>query len=340
MSERKKILIIRFSSIGDIVLTTPVIRCVKQQLDAEVHFLTKRAYHTILKANPYLDRVHLIDKKVSEVLPNLRTEKFDYILDLHNNLRSLQVKMNLRARSFTFNKINFQKWLIVNWKIDRLPKIHIVDRYLKTTCKLGVSNDGQGLDYFIPKEDEISLSNFFKEYHRELAPYIAFVIGAAHQTKRLPTKKIIAICQLLKQPVVLIGGPGEKEEGNRISKETGTPVINTCGEIGLNQSASLVQQATTVISHDTGFMHIAAAFRKPILSIWGNTIPEFGMTPYYPEGMNRNTTFEVKNLPCRPCSKIGFPNCPKGHFKCMELIDEKEICVAVQWYNGFSGVMV
>lgn len=330
----KKILLIRFSSIGDIILTTPVIRALKQQLQAEIHFLCKRSFKPVLAANPYIDCLHLIDKKVNEVLPDLKQEQFDFIIDLHNNIRSRQIKSALKSTSYTFNKINFAKWLIVNLKINRLPNIHIVDRYMQTVLPLGVENDGKGLDYFIPEVAEIDLPSYFatnfpKNTKADLK-YVAFVIGAAHQTKRLPTTKIISICRHIQLPVILLGGPGEAEEGAQIADAAGSHVHNSCGQLKLNQSASLVQQAHLVITHDTGLMHMAAAFGKKIYSIWGNTIPEFGMYPYYPEGINQNTTFEVKGLSCRPCSKIGYSKCPKGHFKCMQEIDEEQLTQQIE----------
>ncbi len=323
----KKILIIRFSSIGDIVLTTPVVRCLKQQLGAEVHYLTKQSYRAVLEANPYIDRLFTIDKKVGEVLSVLKAEKYDYIIDLHKNLRSLQVKWQVSGKSYAFDKINFEKWLMVRFKINRLPRVHIVDRYLATAAPLGVKNDGKGLDYFIPGEQEVPLGNIDPADAKlgvlsQITPqaYVAFVIGAAHNTKRLPTDKIIAFCQKIAQPVVLLGGPDEKAEGDEIAQQAGAHVINTCGILKLNQSASMVRQAGQVITHDTGLMHIAAAFRKEIISIWGNTIPEFGMYPYLPSG-DVGTILEVKGLSCRPCSKIGFAECPKRHFRCMRELE-------------------
>ncbi len=330
-----KILIIRFSSIGDIILTTPVIRTAKKQLGAEVHFLTKARFRSVLEANPYIDQIHVIDKKVGEILPGLKEEKFDLIVDLHKNLRSFQVKRALGVESVAFNKINLAKWLIVNFKINRLPDKHIVDRNLETLAHLGVQNDGKGLDYVIPSGSEVDIPTFFSRFptikpHLSVQegkeiPYIAFVIGAAHATKRLPTEKIISICKEINKPVVLLGGPDEAEEGRRIVEGAGHHVVNACGVLKLNESASIVRQAEKVITHDTGLMHMAAAFEKEIISIWGNTIPEFGMYPYYPEGIDKNHTVEVKGLSCRPCSKIGHQNCPKGHFKCMKDIDEQQI---------------
>ena len=305
-----KILIIRFSSIGDIVLTTPVVRCVHKQLGAEVHFLTKKNFKGIVENNPYIKKVWIIEKNVSEIADELKAENFDYVVDLHKNLRTWQVKNALSTRFLVFHKLNVDKWLVVNLKINRLPKVHIVDRYLKTVEKLGVQNDGEGLDYFIPAKDEVDISTF------NIPPqYIAFVIGAAHATKRLPTEKIVEICNQIKLPVLLLGGKEDFENGQMIENQTIGKVINLCGKLNLNQSASVVRQATKVVTHDTGLMHIAAAFRKDIISVWGNTIPGFGMTPYLPSEGSK--IFEVTNLKCRPCSKIGFDKCPKGHFWCM-----------------------
>ncbi len=330
-----KILIIRFSSIGDIVLTTPVIRCLKQQVGAEIHYLTKQSFRAVLAANPYLDKLISIQKDVTEVLPDLKNEHYYCVIDLHHNLRSWRVKRALGAKSFSFDKINFEKWLIVNFKINCLPKLHIVDRYLATVKQLGVTNDGKGLDYFIPESEELPVdSEQFAALVNEqqsmgyakqflLNNYIAFVIGAAHATKRLPTDKIISVCKKIRYPVILLGGPEDAERGEFIAKEAGNHVFNACGKLKLNQSASLVRQAWKVITHDTGLMHIAAAFNKDIISVWGNTIPEFGMYPYYPTGIDKNKTLEVSGLSCRPCSKIGYNRCPKGHFKCMREMDEK-----------------
>ena len=123
-----KILLIRFSSIGDIVLTTPVARCVKQQLGAEVHFLTKKAFSGLIATNPNIDKVFSFDKEVTEVLPALKAERYDYVIDLHHNLRSMRVKLALGRPSASFNKLNFEKWLLVNTGINFLPDTHIVHR--------------------------------------------------------------------------------------------------------------------------------------------------------------------------------------------------------------------
>ena len=320
-----KILVLRFSSIGDIVLTTPVVRCLKKQAGAELHYLTKEIFAPILAANPYIDRVFSFKKDVSEVLHDLRSEKYDLVVDLHHNLRSLRVKWALHRPARSFDKINFEKWLLVNTGIDRLPNVHIVHRYMATVRRLGVVYDGAGLDYFIPPEEEVRVSAL----SGSLAPgnYIAFALGATHATKRLPVQKAAEICRKTDQPVVLLGGKAEVEASRAI---LGPNVVNLCGQLTLHQSASVVRQACAVLTHDTGLMHIAAAFRKPIVSVWGNTVPAFGMFPFYPTGMDLNTSVEVKGLSCRPCSKIGYDRCPRKHFRCMNDIREAEILSALR----------
>ncbi|MCJ8165146.1 glycosyltransferase family 9 protein [Pontibacter sp. E15-1] len=316
-----KILILRFSSIGDIVLTTPVVRCIKQQVPgAEVHYCTKQAFKSILEPNPYIDKVHLLGGSLKELVQQLKAEDFDYVVDLHSNLRTRVIKARLGKPSRSFDKLNYQKWLMVNFKINRLPEQHIVQRYLDAAASLGVKDDGQGLDYFIPAPDEVDTQTLPAPFRQG---YVAFAIGAQHYTKRLPTARIIALCERLQQPITLLGGKEDAATGDEIAahfdtrttnNEQRTTIYNACGKYNLNGSASLVRQATKVVSHDTGLMHIAAAFRKEIISIWGNTIPEFGMYPF----RTRYKVLEVQGLSCRPCSKIGYSKCPKGHFKCMQ----------------------
>jgi ADP-heptose:LPS heptosyltransferase len=324
-----KFLIIRFSSIGDIVLTTPVVRCLKTQMpQAEIHYLTKKTFASILIYNPYIDKIISYQKSLSEVLPTLKNEGYDYIIDLHHNIRSLKVKWQLNAKSYSFPKLNVEKWLATALKIQKLPPIHIVDRYLSTLSDFGIKNDGKGLDYFIPDEDKKAVNRLPLPFHNS---FIGLVIGAALPTKKLPTEKLREICLGLKCPIALLGGPEDAAAGEVIGQNLPN-VFNACGKFTLNESAGLVANASVIISHDTGLMHIAAAFQKPIISIWGNTIPEFGMGPYYgsPSSAPNQTLFEIKDLPCRPCSKIGYKTCPKGHFNCMQMQDIQKIVATCQ----------
>ena len=310
----KKILVIRFSSIGDIVLTTPVLRCLKKQLDVDLHFLTKASFAGLLENNPYVDRVHSITKDLDKTLvEQLKAEQFDQVIDLHNNLRTLRLKRALKVPSKSFPKLNVEKWLLVTFKWRKMPDLHIVDRYMETVKHLGVKNDGEGSDYFIPKSAEVALTRLPSSHASD---YVALVIGGQHATKMMPVKKLVELCEALKEPVLLLGGPEDEVRGAQIAEAIGEKVYNACGKFKLDESASLLKQSSWVISHDTGLMHMAAAFKKRIVSVWGNTVPELGMYPYLPDPKSK--IIQVPNLSYRPCSKIGYKKCPKGHFKCMD----------------------
>ena len=324
----KKILIIRFSSIGDIVLTSPVVRCLKKQIpNSEIHFLTKSSFKSVLANNPYLTKVWTFSNDLDEVLPALKLENFDFVIDLHKNIRSRKVVLTLGVKTFAFDKLNIQKWMLVNLKINKLPAIHIVDRYLKTVASLGVLNDNQGLDYFISDADIVPSNKIPDKFH---SGFVAFVIGAKHATKVFPVNKLLEVIEQLDMPIVLLGGKEDRERGEEIVNASKKDIWNTCGEFSLNQSASLLQQSKVVVANDTGLMHIAAAFKKPIVSIWGNTVPEFGMTPYEPQHEVQLKLFQISNLSCRPCSKIGFDSCPKKHFKCMNDISSVEVAESIK----------
>ncbi|WKN41306.1 glycosyltransferase family 9 protein [Tunicatimonas pelagia] len=328
MAKKLKVLILRFSSIGDIVLTTPVPRTLKTQLEAEVHYATKQQYHSLMATNPYIDKIYLLENKLSSLIAQLRLEKYDYIIDLHNNLRTQIIKKRLGIKSHSFSKLNVEKWLMVNFKIDKLPNVHIVDRYMQTVAPLGVKMDSLGLDYFIPEQDEVE-PDWLPETHRE--GFVAYAIGAQFNTKKLPVDRMIELCDRINKPIILLGDKNDWETGEQVAQffardeashdyeeklaELGKKALiwNACGKFNLNQSASIVRQARYVFTHDTGLMHIAAAFKKNIFCIWGNTIPAFGMYPY----RTKFTVLENNRVSCRPCSKIGYQQCPKKHFRCM-----------------------
>ena len=315
-----KILVVRFSSIGDIVLTSPVVRCLKQQIpNATIHFLTKKSFRPLVDNNPYIDQVYAIDKSIDECLPRLKNEKYDFVVDLHNNLRTFSLKNKLRVPAAAFPKLHKEKWLLVNFKKEMNDKRHIVDRYFEAVKSLKVFNDFLPCDFFIAPEDEVDVSTYdLKSNH-----YIAFAIGAQFATKRMPVEKMKEIISQIELPVVLLGGPTDQEVGKELSQFQN--VIDLTGKLTIGQSASVVKQAGVLLTHDTGLMHIASAFQIPIVSVWGNTVPAFGMYPYYPSDSSKFSIHEVNGLSCRPCSKIGFQACPKKHFNCMNQQNASEI---------------
>ncbi|MBL7900243.1 MAG: glycosyltransferase family 9 protein [Crocinitomicaceae bacterium] len=315
-----KILIIRFSSIGDIVLTTPVARCIKKQIpDAVVHYVTKKSFRGILENNPNIDHVYTIEKDIDEVSDQLKKEDYDFVVDLHHNLRSALLKRKLKKPGASFPKLNIKKFLLTQFKINRLPELHVVDRYFEAVKPLKVQSDILVGDFIIPPADEVDINNFDIP-----EKFVAFAIGAQMTTKKLPNEKIAALLDKIKLPVVLLGGETDFDNSEIIMKKIAArneenKIINLCGRLNLNQSASVVRQSLKIITHDTGLMHIASCFRKQTISIWGNTTPDFGMYPYMPMNPALYSIHQVENLKCRPCSKIGYKECPKKHFNCMNL---------------------
>ena len=311
-----KILVIRFSSMGDIIYTTPVVRCLKTQLpDAEVHFLTKPAFKYIYDSNPYLDKLLLLKPSLSETISDIKAEKYNYIIDLHNNLRTSIIKLRTGIKSSSYKKQPVRKWLSLKFRWKLVEPIHLVERYLNAVQFLGIKNDGKPIDYYIKAQHD--LKKLLPASHQN--NYIAFVIGATHFTKRMPNEKIISICSQINHPVVLLGGEDVKANGAEILDAIGSNIYNACGITTLDESVFLVSKAAKVLGFDTGLTHIAEAFDRPIGSIWGGTVPELlGVQPY----MVKDAQVIGIELSCRPCSKFGLEKCPLGHFKCMKEIPD------------------
>jgi ADP-heptose:LPS heptosyltransferase len=318
-----KILVLRFSSIGDIVLTTPVLRALHEQLPgAEVHVATKTAFADLLRYDPHVHQVHELGDDLGALITTLRAERFDHVVDLHHNLRTARVKRALGVPAHSFPKLNLQKWLLVNFGINKLPDQHIVDRYFEAAAPLGVGNDGRGLELFIPADRSVP-RKALPEAHQ--SGYVAVAVGAAHGTKRLPERRMVELAGMVRGPLVIIGGEEDRAVGRSIADALGGRVFDATGRYDLLGSASLIAGARAVIAHDSGAMHIACAFKRPVVSIWGSTVPAFGMGPYQPGHPAQVFISEVSGLSCRPCSKIGYDRCPKGHFHCMEQQDLQRI---------------
>ena len=310
----QKVLIIRFPSIGDVVLTTPIVRCIKQQTGAEIHYLIKPTFAHVIHENTYIDQIHHLDDNINDTIKKLKLQNFDLVIDLQKNLKSFRIAREIPARTVRFEKLNIRKWLAVRLKMKTLPENkHLVDRYFDALQPLGIVDDGHGLDYFIMPEDEYDAQELVKGMQ-----YQVLVLGATYFTKRIPKEKCVDVIALCDHQTVLIGGKDVADLSEELSAMFPEKVVNFCGKIGLGVSAGIVKHAQKVVTGDTGLMHIAAALQKHITVFWGNTIPEFGMYPFYGyKNTPKHNNLQVEGLSCRPCSKLGFDKCPKGHFKCM-----------------------
>ena len=318
-----KVLVVRFSSIGDILMTTPVLRCLQEQLPGlQLHYLTKRKFAFVLEGNPRVDRFHYLEDSFSDLIRQLKEERFNYLVDLHHNLRTFRLKRALGVPHSAYFKANIEKWLYIHWRINRLPGTHTSERFLQTLAPLGVRDDGKGLEYYFTHSWD--LETLLPESHRD--GYLACVIGGSYFTRRMPPEKIFAILRLVPGPVVLLGGPEDRERGSLIAGQLGSRAFNACGSLSFEASAFLVSRARAVMTHDTSLMHVAAAFNKKIVSVWGHNIPEFGN-----EAFRVDQSWKIGlELPCRPCSKNGSDRCPQGHFKCMKDIPETEVAALLR----------
>ena len=318
-----KILIIRFSSIGDIVLASPVLRCVKQQLPgAEVHFLTSLRFKIVTAQNPYADKFFYYHKNLPELILRLKNENYDHVIDLHNNIRSITIRRALKKDTHVIDKLSWEKFLLTRLNIDIMPNRHISQRSLDTVFPLGVKDDGGGLDYFIAKKDEVSERDIPTGH---LAGYIAIVIGANHFTKRFPVHKVAELCKKTDHPIILLGGKEDMANGDLIAATDTMKIYNACGKFNISESADLIKKSKLVISNDTGMLYIACAFKRPVIALWGGTSPALDVEPYYGINFMRQQKKPVcenivLNLHCQPCSRYGLDKCPLEHFHCMEKI--------------------
>lgn len=314
-----RLLFIRFSAIGDIVLASPAFRCAKEQLPGvEIHLVTKHSMRAVTEANPYVDHFHYLAGDFGALITELKAYKFDYIIDLHKNLRSFRIRAALGVPVFAYDKLSVEKFLLTKFQINRMPDRHISLRSVDALASLGVVYDGKGLDYFIP--EKVQVPALFS------AGYVALVIGASFATKKLSLDSLKQLVKLIPHPIVLIGGPEEKADGAELAMLDPDRIVNTCGTYTLHESAALVRDARIVISHDTGMLYIACAFEKNVIAIWGATSPALQVEPLMPENA-KTRVFQaiVPNLTCQPCSNFGTKTCPKGHFNCMNQQDLPEI---------------
>ena len=294
---------------GDIVLTTPVIRALYQQLNAKIDFLTKSQHVTLLSNNTYINKIFSLENDIN----TLQYNKYDYVVDLQNNLRSWKIRAKMNTKSFVFNKKSFKRYLLIYFGINLL-KNHVVDRYFETITKLNVINDNKGLDFNV--SPSINLDFDLNQ------TYITWCLGGTHHPKKLSGDQIAKVVSKLKVPVVLIGGDNDLEIAEHVLYNTESKLVyNFCGKLSIQESSYLIKKSKMLLTNDTGMMHIAASFSMPIISFWGCTKPSLGFSPYVSSSKSVKiitpTTF-------RPCSKHG-KTCRVKQEGCIKNISSKKI---------------
>jgi len=311
----KNILVVRLSSLGDILLTTPVIRAIKQKHpNATIDFITKKEFADAIKFNPNINQLIVYNKdKHSEIKEQIEN-KYDLLVDLQNNLRSRNLTSNAAERIVRFTKPTFKKYMLIKFKINLFSGIiPIPHRYSASIENLLLDN--KGLDLFIPEQIKGTLVSS--------KSYIGLCPGSKHFTKRWPENYFIELGKLFIEKgfsVVIFGGADDRIIGSKIS-EAIPESINLCNDNNLLLTARDMKKCQLIICNDSGLMHTASAVNVPLLTIFGSSVKEFGFIPYNV----KNVILENKSLSCRPCSHIGLARCPKYHFKCMNEVKPQKV---------------
>lgn len=338
----KKILIIRFSSIGDIVLTSPLIRSLHSKYpDAEIDFVVCEEFSELIKYNPHLNSVIEFNSNkgyvgLKELKFRIDNKLYDVVLDLQNNFRSIYIRKSIKKK-VVINKRIIARFLLTFLKINIYQNYtSIVERYLETVKEIGCELDDKGLEIFIPESVNASVENIFHKLNIKKTDLIVGIAPSAkHNTKKWLLERYQKLIEQLienyQAKIILFGGKNEMPEIESIEKNINTKfnsesVVNFTGKLSLLENAAVINYCNVIVVNDTGLMHLAAAVKRKVVAIFGPTVKEFGFFPYGTESI----VVENNNLRCRPCSYHGSSVCPKKHFKCMSEISTEKVFNAVK----------
>jgi len=328
MDPVKTILVIRLSSIGDIVLTTPLLRELAVRWPgARIDYCTKLPFVALLRGNPHIQTIYTVVDPPSG--------SYDLVVDLQNNLRSRRIASNVIAKKqVCYKKGNWRKLLLVKTGMDFSgPYRSVADRYRCTVADFGVEADSGGCELFPSDSDRAFASSIGSD-----TPLLGICFGAMHYSKRYPPEKFAGVLIRLfdKLPVqaALLGGPDDApfagELLRALPEQFRKRVLDLSGRCTLMQTAAVLERCDAVLTNDTGLMHMASAFGKQLFVLFGSSVPAFGFLPYH----TPFELFEVPGLRCRPCSHIGRDFCPEGHFRCMNDISEDAVAAAIiEYFN-------
>jgi lipopolysaccharide heptosyltransferase II len=343
MLEPKKILIIRFSSIGDIVLASPLIRILHKRFPAsQIDFIVQKQYAELLRYHPDLNFIHEFDteggfSELCRLAGKIRNEKYDLIIDIHNSLRSRFIRyLSNAVKVAVINKRIIARTILVKTKKNYYRDlVSVADRYIEPVKTYGVENDANGLEVFIPDGTVSQLSEKMLDLKLDtFENIIGLCPSAKHPTKRWPEERFIELgirlTHKLKARIVIFGGRNDTALCAAIAdginrKSEGECAANYCGQFSLLETAAAIKLCGIIVTNDSGLMHIAAAMRRKVVAIFGSTVCEFG---FFPVG-TENIIVERKGLYCRPCSHIGRGCCPEGHFRCMNEISVDDVVDAI-----------
>ena len=338
---RTKILIIRLSSIGDVLLSTPLIRILKKKFPScQIDFIIKKEFHELLAYHPYLRKIFIYDKNqgraaLRDIKTHLKEEHYDLVVDIHKNFRSIYLRTGLAVNEVAkFKKYILKRWLLVNFKYNCYRQIvPVFQRYINSLKDYNLEYDNAGLDLYIPPEVNQKIAAQWDELlTNKFQLVIGLAPGASFLTKRWPVQGFSEVTkylvQQLKAAVLLFGNGEDKTFTTEIKSTIPQHVFDVAGKLSLLETAALMNYCQLVVTNDSGLMHIASALKKKVVAIFGSTTEELGFFPY----TTNSLIVQNENLKCRPCSHVGLHKCPKKHFKCMKDIKAQQVIEAVESY--------
>jgi lipopolysaccharide heptosyltransferase II len=342
MADVYKILIIRLSSIGDIILTTPLLRSIRKTYpNASITYITKKQYASLLADSPYINKLIAFDKSegfrgLRKIKRNLRSQHFDAFLDIHKNWRSRFLRLGLGAKLITtYPKYIIRRAFLVRFKINLYKDIRPVYlRYFEAVRKLGVQYDGEGSEIHFPEAAAEKVTGILSSHgYKAGTPLVVICPGATYFNKKWLADGFVKTARHLMNErstfIIIHGGSDDKDQCENIAVDIGQGAFSLAGTLSLPESAALLKLSNLVIANDSGLLHLAQSQKRPVVGIYGPTTRELGFFP-----IEQNSTVVETSLPCRPCTPKGLNYCPKGHFKCMNDITQEMVIEAALPYLG------
>lgn len=337
--EPKKIIVIRLSSIGDILLATPLLRILKKRFpQTAIDFITKKRYFDLVQANPHLNQVYAFDEEIGfsdlrQIKRKIRANGYDTVIDIHKNFRSLYLRCGLEAKILKYSKFRIRRFILIKLGLNLYQKVvPVYQRYIASAASLNVKDDGQGLELFLDPKVELTTDSLLKRcgFQGE-HPVVGLAPGAAFETKRWLPDGFAAVARRLAEKdhaqIFLFGDTNDQAITKPIAEAVGTAALDLAGRLSLMETACSMAHCDVVLSNDTGLMHMASALGKKIVAIFGPTTKELGFFPVV-----RHSKVIQVDLKCRPCSHVGSHKCPKRHFCCMREISSDMVYDAVRNY--------
>ncbi len=316
--QTSKKLLIRLSSAGDVLLTSPLLKIIRErEPDSEIHFVVKSSYADLVRLNPNVDRLHLVQEggdihELERLRKELISERFELTLDLHNNFRSVYLRRGTAPEIRVITKDIFKRTLLVRTKFNFFRSVRPVALKYAQTYDSSVTEVPRP-EVFVAPETIAASDRLWTAGGKDSRPSVFLCPGARHFTKRWPANYWRTLTESLTKDyrVVLLGSIEDSDLCHDIAN--GLDVYDFAGRLSIMESTAMLTRASAVVTNDSYLMHAANALGKKVVALFGSTVREFGFFPYAVE----NRVLEVDGLSCRPCSHIGLEECPRSHFKCM-----------------------